>query len=215
MLDISNGQIVREEAGFPAGRWRCPPRGTGPSQRGRPAKLDGLRRSVVGLLSLALFAALSTHLDAQTASYEYQVKAAYLLNFLKFVEFPQAAGPINICVAGRNPFGTTLDETVRGEQIQGRPVIARVILEPEPNCDMIFVPIGAATTAYLRAARDTSTLTVGETDQFIMQGGIVNFVRRGNNIRFEIDPAAAEQAKLRISSRLLQLATIVHTGGPR
>jgi hypothetical protein len=166
-------------------------------------------------LTIALFAALAAHPGAQTATLEYQVKAAYLFNFLKFVEFPPAAGPLNICVAGRNPFGTALDETVRGEQIQGRQVTSRVILEPEPNCDVVFIPANAATAAYLRAARGTSTLTVGETDQFIMQGGIVNFVRQGNNVRFEIDPIAAEQAKLRISSRLLQLATIVRPGDPR
>ena len=167
------------------------------------------------LLTFALFAALAAHSGAQSATLEYQVKAAYLLNFLKFVEFPDAAGPINICVAGRNPFGTLLDETVRGERIQGRPVLARVILEPEPNCHMIFVPREAATSAYLRAARGSSTLTVGESPDFIMQGGIVNFVRQGNNIRFEIDPMAADQAKLRISSRLLQLATIVKPGDAR
>jgi hypothetical protein len=167
------------------------------------------------LLIFAVFAALTAHPEAQSPSLEYQVKAAYLFNFLKFVEFPATAGPINICVAGRNPFGNSLDDTVRGEQIQGRPVTTRVILEPEQNCHVIFVPAGAATTAYLRAARGSSTLTVGETAEFIMQGGIVNFVRQGNNIRFEIDPEAADQAKLRISSRLLQLATIVRPGDPR
>ena len=174
-----------------------------------------MRRRVVGLLTLAVFAALAAYPAAQTATLEYQVKAAYLLNFLKFVEFPPGTGPINICVAGRNPFGTLLDDTVRGEQIQGRPVTARVILEPEPNCHLIFVPERAATGAYLRAARGTATLTVGETPQFIMQGGIVNFVREGNHIRFQIDPMAADQAKLRISSRLLQLATIVKPGDAR
>lgn len=167
------------------------------------------------ILILVLFAALSAHPGAQTATYDYQVKAAYLFNFLKFVEFPTTDGPLVVCVAGRNPFGTVLENAVRGEQVQGRAIVARVILEPEPGCDMIFIPEGAATAAYLRAARGTATLTVGETPQFIAQGGIINFVREGNNIRFEIDPDAAEQAKLRISARLLQLATLVRPGDPR
>lgn len=167
------------------------------------------------VLTIVLLAALAATPAAQTASLEYQVKAAYLFNFLKFVEFPPATGPINICVAGHNPFGTSLEETIRDEQIQGRPVTTRVILEPEPNCQVVFIPQSAATAVYLRAARGTPTLTVGESPQFIMQGGIVNFVRQGNNIRFEIDPAAADQAKLRISSRLLQLATIVTPGDAR
>ena len=167
------------------------------------------------LLLLVALAVLGADPAAQKASIEYQVKAAYLFNFLKFVEFPATAGPLNLCVAGRNPFGTSLDELVRGEQIQGRPILSRVILEPEPNCDVVFVPIGAASTAYLRAARGTATLTVGESSDFIAQGGIVNFVLKGNNVRFEIDALAAEQAKLRISSRLLQLATIVRPGDAR
>ena len=167
------------------------------------------------LLLLVALAVVGARPAAQTASIEYQVKAAYLFNFLKFVEFPATAGPLNLCVAGRNPFGTSLDELLRGEQIQGRPILSRVILEPEPNCDVVFVPIGAASTAYLRAARGTATLTVGESSDFISQGGIVNFVLKGNNVRFEIDAMAAEQAKLRISSRLLQLATIVRPGDAR
>ena len=166
-------------------------------------------------LTLVMLAALAAHAGAQSVALEYEAKAAYLLNFLKFVEFPESAGPINICVAGRNPFGTLLDDTIRGERIQGRPVSARVILEPEPNCHLIFVAREAATSAYLRAARGSSTLTVGESPGFIAQGGIINFVRRGNDIRFEIDLAAADQAKLRISSRLLQLATVIKPGEAR
>jgi hypothetical protein len=167
------------------------------------------------LLLLIVVPALLAHPNAQTPTLEYEVKAAYLLNFLKFVEFPPSAGPLQICVAGRNPFGTALDEIVRGEQIQGRMVTTRVILEPEPNCHVIFVPDGAKTSAYLRAVRGAPVLTVGEDAQFIMQGGIVNFVLQGTNVRFEIDPMAAEQAKLRISSRLLQLAKIVTPGEAR
>lgn len=163
------------------------------------------------LLLITLLAALAAHPAAQTATLEYQVKAAYLFNFLKFVEFPPASRPLTVCVAGRNPFGTALDDVVRGEQVQGRTIVSRVILEPEPGCDVVFVPTGAATAAYLRAARGTSTLTVGESSEFIPQGGIINFVLDGRNVRFEIAPMAAEQANLRISSRLLQLATLVRT----
>ena len=173
-----------------------------------------MTRGAVLLFVIALGHATAA---GQGVPQEYRIKAAYLYNFLKFVEWPQEATPtpLTICVAGRNPFGTYLEDTVRGEQIQGRPVIARVILEPEANCHVVFVPNGAATAAYLRAARGTATLTVGESAQFIMQGGIVNFVLEGNNVRFEIDPIAAELAKLRLSSRLLQLAIIARPAGNR
>ena len=145
---------------------------------------------------------------AQEVPLEYRVKAAFLFNFAKFVEWPAAAdaGPLQICVAGRNVFGEALVETVRGENINGRPLAIRVILEPEPGCHIIFVPRGAATTAYLRAARGTPSLTVGEMPDFISMGGMVNFTFEGTSVRFEIDSEAAERAGLRISSRLLRLA---------
>lgn len=153
-------------------------------------------------------------IEAQTVSAEYRVKAAYLYNFLKFVEFPDAGtGPLVICVAGRNPFGTLLGELVRDEVVGTRRIEARVILEPEPGCHILFVPNAAATRAYLRAARDTPTMTVGESDTFIARGGVANFYIEGENVRFEISPAAAARAKLRISSRLLNLARLVDASG--
>jgi hypothetical protein len=160
------------------------------------------------LLALALLSPAVLH--AQEVPLEYRVKAAFLFNFAKFVEWPPAAdaGPLQICVAGRNVFGDALAETVRGENIHGRPLAIRVILEPEPGCHIIFVPRGAATAAYLRSARSSPSLTVGETPDFIAMGGIVNFVQEGTSVRFEIDPDAAERVGLRISSRLLRLARL-------
>ena len=159
-------------------------------------------------LALALALASSTVLPGQEVPLEYRVKAAFLFNFAKFVEWPREAsvGPLQICVAGRNVFGEALADTVRGENINGRPLAIRVILEPEPGCHIIFVPRGAATAAYLRAARSSPVLTVGEIPEFIAQGGIVNFTLDGSSVRFEIDPEAAERIGLRISSRLLRLA---------
>jgi hypothetical protein len=156
---------------------------------------------------------MSVTLLAQDVRPDYRVKAAYLYNFVKFVQWPAAgpAAPLTICVAGRRVFDSLLEDLVRGEVVNGRPVAARTILEPEADCDAVFVPEGAAASAYLKAARGRPVLTVGETDTFIAQGGMVRFYLDGRNVRFEINPAAAEQAGLRISSRLLQLARI--TGG--
>jgi hypothetical protein len=167
--------------------------------------VDSLKRAIAtGLLLLA-----GGSMAAQEPTLEYRVKAAYVFNFMKFVEWPReaiAAGPLTICVAGRNPFGPVLDEIVRGEEVADRPVAVRVILEPEPGCHVLFVPDGAATSAYLRAARTAPVLTVGETPDFISMGGIVRFVREGTNVRFEIDQEAADRVRLRVSSRLLRLA---------
>jgi hypothetical protein len=155
---------------------------------------------------LALVLLTSSVLHAQTVPLEYRVKAAYLFNFAKFIEWPVEPGPLTICVAGRNVFGDVLSDTVKGEAIDGRPLVVRVLLEPEPGCHITFVPRGAAAPAYLRAARSFPELTVGEAPDFIAQGGIINFVIESGSVRFEIDTAAAERSGLRISSRLLRLA---------
>ena len=146
--------------------------------------------------------------SAQEPSLEYRVKAAYLYNFAQFVEWPSHPGrdPLTICVAGRNPFGSALADITRGETVNGRPLAVRVILEPEGGCDVVFVPQGSATSAYLKVARGAPQLTVGEDDDFLAQGGIINFVREAGKVRFEISAESAARADLRISSRLLRLA---------
>jgi hypothetical protein len=161
------------------------------------------------IAALLLVVAVDRPAAAQVSE-EYRVKAGFLYNFVKFVEWPAdtGTGPVTICVAGRNPFGDLLDDLVRGETVGGRRIETRVILEPEHGCHVVFVPEGAATRAYLRGVTGTGALTVGESSTFIEQGGIVNFYLERRNVRFEINPAAAERAGIRISARLLQLARI-------
>ena len=174
-----------------------------------------MRRLLATVLILAA-GAVGARPQAQAVAAEYRVKAGYLYNFVKFVEWPPevSSGPLLICVAGHNPFGTMLEDVVANEQIGGRPIEARVILEPDPECDAVFIPDGAA-GAYLRAAARTPTLTVGESRTFLEQGGIVNFyINETGNVRFEINTVAAERARLKISSRLLQLARLVPPPAP-
>ena len=147
---------------------------------------------------------------AQDVSREYRVKAAYLYNFVKYVEWPDTSkGRILICIAGQNPFGTQLESLIRNERVHGVPLATEVILEPRADCDVVFTPRTAAIPAYLRAAAGLPTLTIGETPRFVEQGGMIGFYPDGVNVRFEINPDAAARVKLRISSRLLQLAKIV------
>jgi hypothetical protein len=156
---------------------------------------------------LTLLVVLSAPGLAQEVPLEYRVKAAFLYNFARFVDWPatMASGPLTICLADHNPFGDALAATLQGERIGGREVVARVITAPSSACHVLFVPEGASAAPYLRD-RQAPTLTVGESGDFIAMGGIVNFVREGANVRFEIDAMAAERAGLRISSRLLRLA---------
>lgn len=170
--------------------------------------------SLTRFLATGLLLLTGASLVAQEPTLEYRVKAAYLFNFTKYVDWPRDAvgpGPLTICVAGRNPFGTVLDDIVRGEEVGNRPVAVRVILEPEPGCHALFIPDGAATTAYLRATRTAPVLTIGEAPDFLALGGTVRFLREGTNIRFEIDQQAADRVGLRISSRLLRLARPVES----
>ena len=151
--------------------------------------------------------------NAQEISQEYQIKAAYLYNFLKYVEWQDPVDrTFMICVAGQNPFGGVLDALTKNERVRGNPVKTELILGFEPGCDVIFTPRTSNIPAYLQGAAGMPILTVGETPRFIEQGGIVNFFLENGKVRFEINRNAAERAGLRISSRLLQLARIVDTG---
>jgi hypothetical protein len=166
-------------------------------------------------LALILLLAAATA-QAQEVSIEYKVKAAFLYNFTKFVEWPGSTqpGPLTICVAGRNPLGQELEATVKDVTVGGRAVAARVILEPEPGCHVVFIPRGVS-GAYLRSTRGQPVLTVGESGDFIDQGGIVRFYVEGGKVRFAISPEAADRSQLRVSARLLQLARIENPEGER
>ena len=157
--------------------------------------------------------------SAQTID-EYQVKAAFLYNFAKFVEWPALTfktdkDPLRICVLGQNPFGNALVETVGGKTVVGRPFSVSDISDVSQgaNCQILF--IGSSERKSLRAIfaelRTMGVLTVGETEEFATQGGIVNFRLEDGRVRLEINIEAAGQAKLRISSKVLNLAQIVNT----
>jgi hypothetical protein len=174
----------------------------------RAGRTPGFEARWLWILGLSLPLAVPAH--SMEVSLEYQVKAAYLFNFAKFIEWPSEArsGPLTICVAGENPFGDILTETVRGEVVQERSLAARLISNPEPGCHIVFVPQRTDSAAYLQAARSSPTLTVGEAPDFISHGGIINFILEQGKVRFQIDSKAAERAELRISSHLLRLARV-------
>jgi hypothetical protein len=164
----------------------------------------GVRNAVIAV-SMSVAAAAPR---AQEQPLEYQVQAAYLYNFVKFVDWPDGAlgGSITICTAGNTPVTAALEQIVRDEVINGHRLAVRTIEAPQATCNVVFVPHGTAASEYLRSARTAPVLTVGESPDFIEQGGIINFVRDAGMMRFEIDQEAARRARLQISSRLLRLA---------
>ena len=148
---------------------------------------------------------------------EYHVKAAFLFNFAKFVEWPPEAfattdEPIGICVLGQNPFGPVLEETVRGKFIGKRSFEVRQVSNAQQagSCHIVFVSAseGTRSRALLAELKNKQVLTVIETDGVNSNGGVIGLSLKDGRVRIEIDPAAAEGAKLRISSKLLSLASI-------
>jgi hypothetical protein len=172
------------------------------------------------MLSLLLFLGAAIQLCAQESALafdEYQVKAAFLYNFAKFVEWPAgsfatATDPIEICIVGQNPFGLALDTMVRGKKVGDRTFAVRRFPDTSQSnqCQILF--IGATewkrTRALLDAVKSPGVLTVGETDDFTDLGGIIAFRLDGPRVRIRVDLQMAERARLRISSKLLSLAEI-------
>ena len=148
---------------------------------------------------------------------EYPVKAAFLFNFAKFVEWPSNAfkgpdDPIAICVLGQNPFGGALEDVVREKTVANRRFAVREISNSQQayKCHIIFVSASDRKRFrfLLEELKGRSILTVGESDDFATNGGIINFKLKDARVRIEIDTAAADRAGLRISSKLLSLAEI-------
>jgi hypothetical protein len=155
---------------------------------------------------------------AEDAPLEYQVKAAFLYNFAKFVEWPEGSfaktgDPIVIGVLGDNPFGRTLDNSVAGKTVDERPLMVRYFssadkIEP---CHILYVSLSERRRlgTVIEALKNKHTLTVGETNDFTAGGGIIGFTLEEGKVRFEINSAASQRAGLKISSKLLKLATTV------
>jgi YfiR/HmsC-like len=160
----------------------------------------------------------SAALIAQTKSAnEYQVKAAFLYNFVKFVDWPSSAftspnQPLAICVYGRDPFGTTLEDALLGKTIGERRIalVRATQFQELVGCHVVFVSASEdEPTADLAARlRGRPVLLVGESYGFAASGGIIQFTIKANRVHFVINPDAADRAGLKISSKLLALAKI-------
>jgi hypothetical protein len=150
--------------------------------------------------------------------YEYQVKAAFLYTFAKFVEWPPQTFPgpgaaMTICVLGEDPFGSFLNDVIRGKTVGERPLVVYRLanLRGVGECQILFIAASERSRmpAVLASVSNPGLLTVGDTPEFASQGGIIGLQRDGDRIRLVVNPSAAEKAKLRISSRVLSLATII------
>jgi len=175
---------------------------------------------VLSLIILFAVCAVTNAADTSSPG-EYQVKAAFLYNFAKFVEWPTEAFPatntaIILCILGEDPFGIDLEQAVKGKTANGKELTIRRIKEVQELkiCHILFISSSEKKrlSQILEVTKNSSILTVGEMDRFAKLGGIINFVIEENKVRFEINVDVAEQAGLKINSKLLKLARIVKKG---
>jgi hypothetical protein len=161
-------------------------------------------------------AALST--KAEKAKYsEYKVKAAFLYNFTKFVEWPaevfaDPSLPISICIVGQDPFGKSID-TIKDKTVKERKLLIRRYpwVEDLKACNLIFIsPSENKNLAgILEKIKDMHMLTVSDMEGFADRGGMIHLNKGKNKIRLEINIDAVKQSGLKVSSKLLNIATII------
>ncbi len=182
------------------------------------ALLSRSARLCLILATLHAFARVVTPSALDGAPGEYQVKAAFLLNFVRYVDWPPESfrnptDPIVICVLGEDPMGSLLDDAVDGKTVGHHPLAVRRIaqIRDAASCNIVFVAgLPKRSPEALAALRVPGLLTIGESEGFARQGGVIGFrVEDERHIRFDVNLEAARQANLHISSHLLSLATIV------
>jgi hypothetical protein len=165
---------------------------------------------VLGLVLLAAGRA-----PASPATLEYEVKAAFVYNFAKFVEwpaaaFPDPAAPVTICIVGADPFGAVLDDTVKGEQLEQHPLaVARYPDAPPPGaCHLLFVSASEQRRypALLSGVDGRRTLTIGDTISFLDAGGYFAFFLDNGRVRIAVNSDLAGTSGLKVSSKLLRVA---------
>lgn len=154
----------------------------------------------------------------QTRPSEFQIKAAYIYNFGKFVKWPAVApanqsGAFTICVLDGDPFGVTLGSTLAGETVGGKPVVVRRIGKAQDAsvCHILFISSaqGKDLKGILSALDEDAVLTVSDMADFSKRGGMIQFVLEGDRIRFEINLEGAEKSHLVFPSELLKVAMAV------
>lgn len=151
---------------------------------------------------------------------EYQVKAAFLYNLIKFTDWPAnsftaSEAPIVIGIVGEDPFGQTIDDLVRGETVCARPLVIRRLKADEDlsRCHVLFISKSEKDrgTQILNQVKRRPVLTVSDTPGFAEQGGMVTLLLASKTVKLEINQAVAADAGLRISAKLLKLARLTKT----
>jgi hypothetical protein len=191
------------------------------SATGATARVLRVSALLALILAVIFSPALSVHAQQAKPS-EYKVKAAYLYNFGRFVNWPEKVTPeqdgvFAVCVFGPDPFGPVLDSTLAGVSLDGKPVVTKRITKPQDAtaCRILF--INSTEESHLReilaAVDQAGVLTVSDMPDFSRRGGMIQFILEGERIRFEVNLANAANSGLTLSSELLKVAASVR-GNP-
>jgi len=184
-----------------------------------PAKVAGTPRlgRALRVLGLAMLLVSAGRAQSPTTG-EYQIKAAFLYNFAKFVEWPSssfsdASSPLQICIFGRDPFGQALRDITNQKTVNGRKLEVNQVtdLQHARACHILFIASSGETPVkqIVDGLRGAGVLTVSDSKGFTDQGGMINFVLENDRVQFEVNQKAAEQVGLKISSKLLSVAKMV------
>jgi hypothetical protein len=169
-------------------------------------------RGWLTFLCLALTVNVSPS-HAEDGSFEYAIKAAYLIKFAPFVVWPKSAGTeaqaFTICIVGDDPFGSLLENVIRGEQLDSRPIVIRRLTQPSQSseCQILYTGVMRWTAELRTAVQGRPVLTVAEDGS--ANEAIIQFLLVDGRVRFKIDALAAANSNLVLSTKLLALATSV------
>jgi hypothetical protein len=175
------------------------------------------------LRALVVLAPLLVSAPALPAATEYQVKAAFLFNFARFVDWPamtfvSASAPFSLCVYGNDPFGADLDAVVRGESIAGRPMVVRRVqeLRDVSQCQILFIADSAdrELESVVATLDRRATLTVSDLEGAARRGAMVRMMTVNGKIRLRINIDAVRAAHLSMSSNLLRAAEVIGSAAP-
>jgi hypothetical protein len=181
------------------------------------AARTGSNRWLGRLLTVALLLMVVSPGSAADSK-EYQLKAAFIYNFTKFVEwpahrFPETNSPIIIGILGKNPFNDELEKIIKDRNVNGHGIVVKNIISPAEatSVHLVFVSAGEEEKweGVLKSFQKTAILTVGESEKFAASGGMINFTRQADKVRFEINQDSTDEAGLKVNAQLLKLATTV------
>lgn len=172
---------------------------------------------MIAMLMLCLTPVIAALSAQRSSASEYEVKAAYLYQFGRFVQWPVAPASVtnafSVCVLGRDPFGPLLETALMGETIDGKDVVPKRISKPQEalGCNILFISSSKERelNSILAAIDRAGVLTVSEIPEFSQRGGMIQLLSQGKRVRFEVNLTVTETAGLILSSELLKLAVAV------